>query len=93
MTRAVTPRGDGVEVLVWVVPGSRRSEIVGPHGDTVRIRVAAPPERGRANEAVADLLADRLGASVELVAGTTSRRKRFRVRGITEADARAALGL
>ncbi len=93
MTIAVIPRDDGVEVVVWVVPGARRSEIVGPHGDAIRVRVAAPPERGRANAAVADLLADRCGTAVELVAGATSRRKRFLLKGITEADVRAALGL
>ena len=68
---------DGSALTVWVVPGARRTEVVGYHGDAVRVRVAAPPEKGMANKAVASLLGDVLGAKVRLVSGATSRRKRF----------------
>ena len=49
---------------VKVVPGSSRDQIVGWLGDAVKIKVMAPPEKGKANEAVVALLAKALGLSV-----------------------------
>lgn len=72
--------------MVWVVPGARRTEIVGYHGDALRIRVAAPPEKGIANKAVARLLSDALHAKVRLVSGAASRRKRFVVVDMSPED-------
>lgn len=86
------PTERGAEIVVWVVPGARRTEMVGSHGDALRIRVAQPPERGRANRAVEELLGDLLGVGVELVAGAASRRKRFLVPGMDAVEVRARLG-
>ncbi len=83
----------GVEVAVWVVPGARRSEVVGRHGDAVRVRVARPPEDGRANEGVIALLSETLDAKVRLVAGRTSRSKRVLVEGLSEVEVVRRLGL
>ena len=41
---------DGVTIPVLVVPGASRREVVGVHGDRLRVRVTAPPEKGRASE-------------------------------------------
>jgi uncharacterized protein (TIGR00251 family) len=71
-----------IVLRVHVNPGAGRTAVVGRHGDAVKLRVAAPPEGGRANEAVADLLATTLGVDrdrVTLASGQTSRSKRFRV--------------
>jgi len=65
-------------ISVTVSPGARRSELVGRHGDGWRARIAAPPERGRANEALCKLLGEALGVpskSVRVVAGHTARAK------------------
>lgn len=78
-------------VAVWAVTGARRPGVAGLHGDALRLRVAAPPERGRANLEAARLLGDALGAPVELLAGATGRRKRFLVRGLTPAVVAARL--
>jgi uncharacterized protein YggU (UPF0235/DUF167 family) len=62
--------------------------VIGRHGDAWKIRVAAAPERGRANEAVIDLLADTLAVprtSLALVAGAGARDKTVDVRGIDRA--------
>jgi uncharacterized protein (TIGR00251 family) len=63
---------------VRVSPGARRPGIAGRHGDAWKVRVAEPPEDGRANEAVLRLLAETLGvprARVTLVSGHSSRDK------------------
>jgi uncharacterized protein (TIGR00251 family) len=72
-------------VSVQVSPGARRSELVGRHGEGWKARVAAPPERGRANAALVELLAEALGVPrerVTVVAGHSSRRKVVEVEGL-----------
>jgi hypothetical protein len=76
---------DALEIAVHAQPGAGRTQVVGRHGDALKVRVAAPPEQGRANEALVALLATSFGvapAKVELIAGPTSRQKRFRISGI-----------
>lgn len=89
---------DAVVLHVHVQPGAGRSAVVGRHGRALKLRVAAPPVEGRANEAAAALVAETLGmkpADVELASGDRSRVKRFRIRGVeadeVEARLRAAL--
>lgn len=72
---------DGVVVTCWVVPGASRTEVKGIHGDALRIRVSTPPEGGKANRDLCRFLEKRLGARVDLIAGTTSRRKQALVVG------------
>ena len=88
---AETP--DGVEIVVWAVPGAKRTKIVGIHDGALRIRVAQPAERGKANAALERLLSERLGKTVELVSGATSRRKRFRTAGLSPDAVRWKLGV
>jgi uncharacterized protein (TIGR00251 family) len=79
-----------------VSPGASRSEVVGPHGDAWKVRVTAPPESGKANEAVRDLLATALGiprADTEIVGGASSRDKILAVRGLTADEAKRRLGV
>jgi len=69
-----------------VSPGAGRAALVGRHGDAWKVRVSAPPERGRANEAVVELLAASLGLSrpdVRLVSGGGSRDKIVELSGLT----------
>jgi uncharacterized protein len=68
-----------------VAPGASRSEIVGRHGNGWKVRIAATPERGRANEALIDFLAATLGVTrerIQLIAGRSGRRKVVEVDGI-----------
>lgn len=79
---------------VRVSPGAARSELVGRHGSGWKVRVAAPPERGRANAAVLDVLSAALGIPRErltVVAGAGSRDKVIQVEGITTDDAERLL--
>jgi uncharacterized protein (TIGR00251 family) len=76
-----------------VVPGSSRDEVVGWLGDSLKVKVKAPPEKGRANEAVVALLADRLGidvSSIAVVSGHGSPGKVMAVEGMEDEAIRAA---
>ena len=89
----VSVRGDDMEIRVKAVPGAKRDEVVGALGDRLKIRVAQPPEGGRANEAIRALLAERLGIparDVEIVQGATNPQKTVRIRG-GAADAERAV--
>lgn len=78
-------KDDDVVLHVHVQPGAGRSATTGRHGTALKVRVAAPPQGGRANAACVDLLAETFGvkaAQVELIAGESSRVKRFRLQGV-----------
>jgi uncharacterized protein len=82
-------------VTVTVSPGAARSELVGRHGDGWKARIAAPPERGRANDALCGLLAEALAVprrSVRVVAGHGGRRKVVEVDGFEAAEIERRLG-
>lgn len=72
----------GIRLGVQVVPNARKSEVAGIVGDAVKIRLAAQPIDGKANETLLRFIADRLGvsaSSVHLTHGHTGRRKTVRV--------------
>lgn len=76
--------GAGVVVRVRVTPGARRSEVQGVHGGRLRLRVAAPPVEGKANQAVARYLAELFGvraSAVTLLRGERARDKDLLVIG------------
>jgi len=80
---------------VKVVPGSSRDRIVGWLGDALKIKVTAPPEKGKANERVVELLAGALGidaADVAIVAGHASPSKVVAIAGLDDDAVREALG-
>jgi uncharacterized protein (TIGR00251 family) len=72
---------------VKVVPGSSRDQIVGWLGDALKIKVMAPPEKGRANEAVVEILAEKLDIStddIEVVSGHSSTSKVIAISALTQ---------
>ena len=77
-----------------VSPGARRAEIAGRHGDAWKLRVPAPPEDGRANDAVVALLASTVAVpreAVAVVSGHTSRDKIVELDGLSPAVAERRL--
>ena len=78
-----------VRLPVKVVPGASRDGITGWLGDALKVRVSAPPERGKANAAVERLIADALGVAskgLRVVSGQASPRKIVEVCGLSEAE-------
>ena len=74
-------------VRVKAVPGASRDGIAGVLGDRLKVRVSAPPEGGKANKAIARVLAKALGvraADVTLESGASNAMKVFRVCGVAE---------
>ena len=83
-------------LTVEVRPRAGRDDLAGWHGSVLRLRVAAPPADGAANEAVRALLAERLGCArsrVEIVRGHTARTKLVRIAGLAPDVAAARLAM
>jgi uncharacterized protein (TIGR00251 family) len=82
-------------LTVQVQPRASRTEIVGWRDGALRVRLAAPPVDGAANDALVAFLADRLDLpkrQVVIVGGATARRKRLRVEGLDRAALEARVG-
>jgi len=76
----------GVFIAIKAVPGAKRTEVVGPLGERLKVRIAAPPEDGKANKAICALLAKELGvrvADVTIVRGHSTAEKTARVGGVS----------
>ena len=86
----------GVGLVVKVVPGSSKTALAGTLGGMLKVKVSAPPERGKANEALIDFLAKALavkGSAIALTRGHTKPVKHITVRGLTTQDLITRLGL
>lgn len=84
----------GVRVCVKVVPGSSRNRLAGLVGNRLKVTVTAPPEGGRANQAVCQMLGDVFGVTkrnIEVVEGNTRPQKTIEVYGIDLCTARNRL--
>ena len=84
----------GLELLVHVQPGAKRSEIAGVHGDRLKIRLQAPPVEGKANKALTAFVAKLLGLPkrrVSLAAGEKSRDKTLLLTDVDHAALSAQL--
>ena len=85
----------GVTIKVRVQPRASRTEIIGEHAGGIKMRVAAPPVDGKANEECRRYLAKllKVGAtSVEIISGDSSRDKVIRVSNISALRVLEALG-
>ena len=75
-------RAEELLLQVRLQPRASRDEIVGPHGDALKIRITAPPVDGQANDHLLRFLAKAFGVArseVTLLAGDTARTKRLSV--------------
>jgi uncharacterized protein len=91
---AISPHPEGSLLAVRAQPGARKAGVVGEQAGALKVAVTAPPEDGRANQALTELLRDWLGvkrSQVELAAGATSRNKQFLIRGLAPEELRARI--
>ena len=90
----LTERDGFLELRVKIVPNSSRTKIVGTLGDALKIKIAQPPESGKANAAIIELLSSVLQipqASITLTAGHTQPHKTLHLHGISLQTAAALL--
>ena len=77
-----------------IVPNAKRNEVTGEHGDAVKIKVAAPAIEGKANEALLEFIAEKLGIhrrNLTLIAWEKSRDKLIEIAGLDATEARGRL--
>jgi uncharacterized protein len=88
--------GSQARLSLRVSPGARKSAVVGRYGERWKIRVAAPAESGRANEALIELLAKTFGVArsqIRVVTGTGARDKIVEVKGINVEESERLLSV
>jgi uncharacterized protein (TIGR00251 family) len=86
---AIADHAEGCILPVRAQPGARKAGVLGEQGGALKVAVTAPPEDGRANQALTEALRDLLGlkrSQVELLGGQTSRDKKFLIRGLSRAE-------
>ncbi len=85
----IMAHAEGLLLPVRAQPGARRAGIIGEQAGALKVAVTAPPEDGRANKALVEVLREALDlkrSQVELFSGATSRDKRFLIRALTKAE-------
>jgi uncharacterized protein (TIGR00251 family) len=86
---ALTDHAEGIVLPVRAQPGARREGVQGEQNGALKVAVSAPPQDGRANQALVEVLREALGlkrAQVELLGGATGRDKRFLIRGLARPE-------
>jgi uncharacterized protein (TIGR00251 family) len=92
----LTEHPGGWILPVRAQPGARKNGVLGEHGGALKVAVTAPPEDGRANQALVELLRELLGlkrSQVTLLSGQTSRDKRFLIGGLDREELQARLAV
>jgi len=95
-TPALLATTTGIRLRLHIQPRAATTELAGVHGDALKVRVAAPPVDGAANEALVRFLAEQLGvprSAVRVESGAASRAKVVAVDGVGLEAARRRLGL
>jgi uncharacterized protein len=85
----ITDHAEGCVLPVRAQPGAKKTAVVGEYHGALKIAVTAPPEEGRANDALIQALRDTVGlkrSQIELISGQTSRDKKFLIRGMTRVE-------
>ena len=80
---------DGLTITVKIVPNSSKTALAGLLDAMIKIKVAAPPEKGKANKSLSGFLAKKLGLrkqDITIISGQTSAVKQIQIKGITRQE-------
>jgi len=94
--KGLEQHGAGTVLAVRVIPRAKKNSFAGWHGEALKVRLAAPPVEGKANEALVAFLSKALGVrkqEIELLSGTRSRHKRVLIRDLAPAEVVRRLAL
>ena len=94
MNRKPTSANLQSHIKVKVLPKSSRNQIIGREGDLFKVKLTSPPVEGKANKALIELLAKRLGIAkkrIEIISGKCSRLKTVRIYGLSLEDVSSLL--
>jgi len=86
---------NSIELDIITKPKSSKNSIDGVHDSALKISVTAPPDKGKANQAIIKLLSKALKipqSSISIVSGETSRRKRVKILGVTTDEVKKLAG-
>ena len=81
----IEPSRIGVFLNLRVSPGAAKTAVAGEHGNVLKVRVQAPPEKGKANKALVEFLSKELRIApsrIEVISGKQSRNKRVEISGV-----------
>jgi len=90
----IVTTNSGVILSIRTQPGSSKNRIIGEYGGRLKLAVTAAPEKGKANKAVIELLADTLHineSSIQIISGESSRDKRLMIEGLTPENIKSLL--
>ncbi len=96
MKHVVQDTAKGAILTIHVQPKASRTELAGLYGEALKIRVAAPPVEGAANDELCRFLAEQVGvppSSVEIRSGAGGRHKRVLLKGVPSQRVRSAFNL
>ena len=85
----ITQTPDGIIFQVKVVPAGSKTSIEGIYGDMLKVKLSAAPEKGKANEALLEFLAEMLGVKrkfVKIVSGQTSKVKQIAIKQMSQQE-------
>jgi uncharacterized protein (TIGR00251 family) len=83
-----------MEIQIRVLPGASKNQVVGLIDGVWKVRLTAPPVDGKANQALLNYLAEKLGinhSQIRLLKGATSRTKTLSIHGLNETEVAARL--
>ena len=96
MICSIKDRSGNVELCVYCQPRASKTEIVGWHGDALKVRLAAPPVEGQANSELCKFFSRYFGVSredVQILSGKNARQKRVLIKGMKAQDVQDRLPL
>ena len=93
---SIVPKNSQMDIRIRVLPRASRNQVVGIENGVLKVKLTAPPLEGKANKALREFLARKLGVrkkNVEIVSGERSRIKSIRIQGLSPEDANVRLGV